>query len=145
MLTHFHRLVVPADANHHGTLYAGSLLRLALEAAYAGAYRQVGLGANLVLRRALSVECHHPVPIGTVLEIQACGLHATPAYLVIGLIGTPLAEGHGPWMEGLMGFVQVSETGRATPFPALPKLDDLPADLAWTKLRERLAKLLAIR
>ncbi len=145
MLTQFHRLVVPADANHHGTLYAGSLLRLALEAAYAGAYRQAGLGANLVLRRALSVECHHPVPVGTVLEIQACALHATPAYLVIGLLGTPLAEGQGPWMEGLMGFVQVTETGRATPFPAQPKLEGTPDDPAWGRLKDRLQKLLAIR
>ena len=28
-----HRLVLPADANHYGTLYAGSLLKYALEAA----------------------------------------------------------------------------------------------------------------
>jgi acyl-CoA hydrolase len=33
-----HRLVLPADANHYGTLYAGSLLKYALEAAYAAAY-----------------------------------------------------------------------------------------------------------
>ena len=145
MLTQFHRLVVPADANHHGTLYAGSLLRLALEAAYAAAYRQAGLGANLVLRRVLSVECHHPVPVGTVLEIVGGALYATPAYLVIGLLGTPLGEGQGPWMEGLMGFVQVTDHGRATPFPTPLKLDDPPADPVWDRLRDRLGKLLAVR
>ena len=37
-----HRLVLPADANHHGTLYAGSLLRYGLETAYAAASRAVG-------------------------------------------------------------------------------------------------------
>ena len=37
-----HRLVLPADSNHHGTLYAGSLLRYALEAAYAAASRGAG-------------------------------------------------------------------------------------------------------
>ena len=29
-----HRLVLPGDANHHGTLYAGALLRIALEAVW---------------------------------------------------------------------------------------------------------------
>ena len=29
-MTHYARLILPGDANHHGTLYAGSLLRLAL-------------------------------------------------------------------------------------------------------------------
>ncbi len=37
-----HWLVLPAEANHHGTLYAGSLLRLALEAGYATAWKHVG-------------------------------------------------------------------------------------------------------
>ena len=46
-----HRLVLPRDANHHGSLYAGVLLSFALEAAYATAYRAVGQSANLVLKR----------------------------------------------------------------------------------------------
>ena len=69
-LTQFHRLILPADANHHGTLYAGSLLRLALEAGYATAWKHVGTEANLVLRRVLNLECLRPVPVGTVIEIE---------------------------------------------------------------------------
>ena len=38
-----HRLIVAADANHHGTLYAGSLLRIVLEASYATAWRHIDL------------------------------------------------------------------------------------------------------
>ena len=38
-----HHLVLPRDANHHGTLYAGVLLSLALEAGYATAFRAAGL------------------------------------------------------------------------------------------------------
>ena len=53
-----HRLVLPADANHYGTLYAGSLLKYALEAAYAAATRSVGSEANLMLRRVLSIVLH---------------------------------------------------------------------------------------
>ena len=50
-LIHFHRLILAADANHHGTLYASTLLRLALEAGYATAWKHLGTETNLVLRR----------------------------------------------------------------------------------------------
>jgi len=65
-----HRLVLPADANHHGTLYAGSLLRYALETAYATACRGVGPAANLMLRRVVSLECRSSVPVGSLVEIR---------------------------------------------------------------------------
>src|SRR5437588_5031952 len=81
---------LPADANHHGTLYAGTLLRLALEAGYATAWKHVGTQANLVLRRVLNLECLRPVPVGTVIEINGAVLHRTRAHLVTGLLGTPL-------------------------------------------------------
>ena len=83
-LTRTYRLVLPTDANHHGTLYAGSLLRLTLEAAYATAWRHVGNEANLVLRRVLNLECLRPVPVGTVIEIEGTVLHRTQVYLVAG-------------------------------------------------------------
>ena len=85
-----HRLVLPVDANHHGTLYAGSLLRIALEAAYATASRLIGDDANILLRRVLSLECYRPVPVGSMVEIRGTVLHLTRAYLVAGLIGSPL-------------------------------------------------------
>src|SRR5215204_3522819 len=96
-VTHTHRLILPSDANHHGTLYAGSLLRLALEAAYATAYRHIGAGANVVLRRVHNLECLRPVPVGTVVELQGLVLHQTRAYLVTGILGTPLKGDDGPW------------------------------------------------
>ena len=58
-----HRLVLPRDANHHGTLYAGVLLALALEAGYATAYRAAGASANLVLKRVLDLRCYEPLPL----------------------------------------------------------------------------------
>src|ERR1700720_4424219 len=77
-----HRLILPADANHHGTLYAGNLLRLSLEAAYATAWKHIGTEANLVLRRVLNMECLRPVPVGTVIESFGAVLHRTQAYLI---------------------------------------------------------------
>jgi acyl-CoA thioesterase YciA len=142
-ITLTNRLIVPADANHHGTLYAGSLLRIALEAAYATAVRCVGNEANILLRRVLSLECYRPVPVGTLVEIQGTVLHLTRAYMVTAIIGSPLNGQKSPWMDGLMGFVQVDATGRAAEFPVEIKI---PAPGAsWDNLRERMQKLLKIR
>jgi len=144
-VTHTHRLILPADANHHGTLYAGSLLRLALEAAYATAHRHIGAKANLVLRRVLDIECYYPAPIGTVVEIVGAAIHQTQAYLVIGLVGTPLDGRAGPWMDGMMGFVQIDDNSRPTGIPVEAHPVELPAGDAWQKLKERLAQRLTAR
>jgi acyl-CoA thioesterase YciA len=143
--TLYHRLILPADANHKNTLYAGSLLRLALEAGYATAWKHVGPQANLVLRRVLNLECLRPVPVGTVIEIEGAVLHRTQVYLVAGLIGTPLEAGQGPWLEALLGFAQVDDDGRpdALPEGAGPGL--IPETESWRKLGGRMNKLLHLR
>ncbi|MBY0588630.1 acyl-CoA thioesterase [bacterium] len=139
-----HRLILPVDTNHHGTLYAGSLLRMSLEAAYAAAHRTIGPNANIVLRRVLNVECNEPVPVGSVVEIRATLLHARRAYVVIGLLGSPIQPGAGPWMEGLMAFVQISEAGRPAPLPIdLTQTDAPSAD--WHVIHERMKKLLRVK
>ena len=143
--TYTHRLILPTDANHHGTLYAGSLLRLTLEAAYATAWRYVGADANLVLRRVLNLECLRPVPIGTVIEIQGLVLHRTQAYLVTALVGSPLDADQGPWMEALLGFAQVDTDGRPTSLPPGTAAVEVPAVEPWRRLCERMQKLLRVR
>ncbi len=135
-----HRLVVPGDANHHGTLYAGALLRMALEAGYAAASRVVGNRASLVLRRVLNLECYQPVPVGRVLEIRARPLLAKKAYMVIGLIGSPLEPHQACWMDGLMSFAQVDDTGRVAPFPGDIEIEEPPDD-SWRALVRRMQKL----
>ena len=144
-ITLSHRLVLPSDANHHGTLYAGSLLRITLEAAYATACRHIGTQANVVLRRVLNLECLRPVPVGTVVELHGRVMHQARAYLVTGLIGTPLQPGEGPWVEALLGFAQVDETGRPAEFPEERALPALPEDERWHRLEERIQKLLRLR
>jgi acyl-CoA thioesterase YciA len=145
-ITYSHRLILPIDSNHYGTLYAGSLLRIALEAGYATAWKHVGPHANLVLRRVLNLECDRPVPIGTVIEIRGAVLHRTQAYLITGLIGAPLQAEQPPWMEALLGFVQVDESGRPQPFPNnLPDIDLPESADNWPQMIERMQKLLRIR
>lgn len=141
----FHRLILPVDANHKNTLYAGSLLRLALEAGYATAWKHVGHRANLVLRRVLNLECLRPVPVGTVIEIEGAVLHRRQAYLVTGLLGTPLAPGQGPWLEALIGFAQVDDIGKVDSLPEGAGPADVPEAESWRRLDDRLHKLLRLR
>jgi len=140
-----HRLILPRDANHHGTLYAGVLLSLALEAGYAVAYRAAGASANLVLRRVLDLRCYEPVPVGRVVEIRGSEVFRARAQVVVALWGTPLAGRSAPWMDGLMQFVQVDASGRPEPLENEP--DGLPPTLGppWSGLRERALKLRSIR
>lgn len=143
-ITHSHKLVLPSDANHHGTLYAGAMLRLVLEAGYATAWKHVGPAANLVLRRVLNMECLRPVPVGIVVELQGVVLHRTAVYLVCGLVGAPWDDG-GPWAEGLFGFAQVTAEGKLTPFPeVLPPVAKPPGEV-WDRLEQRMSKLLRLR
>ncbi len=141
-----HRLILPRDANHHGTLYAGSMLSLALEAGYSTAYRAVGQSANLVLKRVLDLRCFEPVSIGRVVEIRGQEVFRARAQVVVALRGTPLNGRTRPWMDSLMQFVQINETGHPEPLSAEPFEGDAPELLPpWAELRDRARKLLAIR
>lgn len=140
-----HKLVLPSDANHHGTLYAGAMLRFGLEAGYATAWKHIGPQANLVLRRVLNMECLRPVPVGVVVEIQGTVLHRTSAYLICGLVGTPLHTDQGPWIEALMGFAQVDDEGRVSHFPEDLPAVEVPPGETWQRLADRMRKLLRVR
>jgi acyl-CoA hydrolase len=140
-----HRLILPRDANHYGTLFAGGLLSLALEAGYASAYRIIGPSANLVLKRVLDVRCYEPVKVGRVIEIRGREVHRAHAMVVIALYGTPLPQRSKPWMDGLMQFVQVDDSGQPIPIEGIAPVYPLPLDPPWESLRERSVRLLAIR
>ncbi len=143
-ITTTHRLILPTDTNHHGTLYAGSLLRIALEAGYATAWCYTGPEANLLLRRVLNIECLRPVPVGTVIEIKGSVLHRSHAYLVTGLIGTPLHNDQGPWLEALLGFAQVDDEGKPAALPSATEVT-VAEEGDWGRLADRLRKLLRVR
>lgn len=140
-----HRLILPRDANHHGTLYAGVLLSLSLEAAYATAFRAAGLNANLVLKRVLDLRCYEPVSVGRVVQIRGRELHRARAQIVVGLWGSSVEDVSSPWMDGLMQFVQVDSTGRPEPLDEEPVDEPMPLTSPWSGLRDRARKLLHIR
>ncbi len=140
-----HRLVLPRDANHHGTLYAGTLLSLALEAGYAAAYRVAGPHANLVLKRVLDLRCYTPVPVGNVVAIRAAEVYRARAQVVVALYGTALSGNSRPWMDGLMQFVQVDLRGHPEPLGIEPLDGENPLAPPWEQLRVRARQLLSIR
>jgi acyl-CoA thioesterase YciA len=140
-----HHLVLPRDANHHGTLYAGVLLSMALEAGYATAFRAAGLNANLVLKRVLDLRCYEPVPVGRVVQIRGREIHRARAQIVVALIGSSKADQPPLWMDSLMQFVQVDAEGRPVPLEDEPEDDILMLDPPWSPLRDRARKLLQIR
>ncbi|MFO0911015.1 MAG: acyl-CoA hydrolase [Isosphaeraceae bacterium] len=141
-----HRLILPRDANHYGTLYAGVLVTLALEAAYATAFRAVGLSANLVLKRVLDLRCYEPVRIGRVVEIRGCEIHRARAQIVVGLYGSPLsADRPHPWLDGLMQFVQVDDHGRPEALEGEPIENPAVLPAPWQALHDRALRLLSVR
>jgi acyl-CoA thioesterase YciA len=140
-----HRLVLPRDANHHGTLYAGVLLSLALEAGYATAFRAAGLNANLVLKRVLDIRCYEPVPVGQVVQIRGREIHRARAQIIVALSGSSQLDQATPWMDGLMQFVQVDSEGRPEALDDEPVDEPVDLDAPWSVLRDRARKLLHIR
>ena len=141
-----HRLILPREANHHGTLYAGSLVALALEAAYSTGYRAIGTSANLVLKRVVDLRCLEPVPIGEVVQIRGVVLFQRSAQIVVGLYGSPLRGREKPWMDALMQFVQIDESGRPKPFEGYESIEsEIAFQTPWDELASRLTSLLAIR
>ena len=141
-----HRLILPREANHHGTLYAGSLVALALEAAYSTGYRAIGTSANLVLKRVVDLRCLEPVPIGEVVQIRGVVLFQRSAQIVVGLYGSPLRGRDKPWMDALMQFVQIDESGRPKPFEGYESIaSEIEFQTPWDELAFRLTSLLAIR
>jgi acyl-CoA thioesterase YciA len=140
-----HHLVLPRDANHYGTLYAGVLVSLALEAGYATAFRAAGLNANLVLKRVLDLRCYEPVAVGRVVQIRGREIHRARAQIVVALLGVCQADQGSPWMDSLMQFVQVDASGRPVALDEEPNGETLNLDPPWSSLRERARKLLHIR
>ncbi len=140
-----HHLVLPRDANHHGTLYAGALVSLALEAGYATAFRAAGLNANLVLKRVLDLRCYEPVPVGSVVQIRGRAIHRARRQIVVALRGSSQVHQESPWMDSLMQFVQVDGNGRPVPLSEEPDGDPVSLEHPWPALRDRALKLLQIR
>ena len=96
-----------------------------------------------MLRRVLSLECRRAVPVGSLVEIRGAVLQVRQGYLVVGVVGMPLAGHTLPWMDGLLGFAQVDAAGLPVDLPGpVEAAGDAPL---WQPLVTRLEKLAEIR
>jgi|GEM_PF-6861057 hypothetical protein len=73
---------------------------------------------SLIFSRVLPLT-HANHSEGTVLQ-------RTQVYLVTELIGAPLEAQQGPWMEALLGFAQVDDTGRPDALPEGAGVGEVP-------------------
>jgi hypothetical protein len=56
-----------------------------------------------------------------------------------------LNPGEGPWLEALLGFAQVDESGKVDALPEQAGTPEAPDSEPWQRLRDRLQKLLHVR
>ena len=96
-----------------------------------------------MLRRVLSIECRRTVPVGALVEIRGGVVQVRRAYVVVGVVGMPLAGHSLPWMDGLLGFAQVDAAGLPVDLPA--EIEPVSESPLWQPLLTRLEKLGGIR
>ena len=105
-------LVLPALANHHGTLFAGQGLQLLAKAAFLAA-RSLAQ-REVVMAGVSAVDFHHPVPVGHQLLLRAWVSRvgrSSMTVCVTGLAdapGVPLDEA----LRGVFEMVAVDASGR---------------------------------
>ncbi|MFV0293658.1 MAG: acyl-CoA thioesterase [Paracoccus sp. (in: a-proteobacteria)] len=112
-LTETTELILPARANHYGTLFAGDALSMMANAAYTAASRYVR--GNVVLARVSEVDLTAPVPVGSLLTLRArivsCGRSAVLVD-VTGLCEQPETGQHEQVAQGQFNMVAVDKDGR---------------------------------
>lgn len=107
-------LVLPALANHHGTLFAGQGLLLMAKAAYLAA--RAHAQRDIVMAGVKSVDFMRPVPVGHTLTLQAQVVRSGRASMTVRVLGTSAAVAQ-PAQEVLQGefeLVAIDAEGRPT-------------------------------
>ena len=85
MVTETTQLVLPAQANHYGTLFAGEALSMMAGADYTVASRFAR--GNVVLASVDTVRFIAPVPVGRLLTLRAAVLHSSRSAIRVEVTG----------------------------------------------------------
>ncbi|MDA7417311.1 acyl-CoA thioesterase [Xenophilus arseniciresistens] len=105
-------LVLPALANHHGTLFAGQGLQLMAKAAYLAA--RAHARRDIVMAGVKSVDFLRPVPVGHTLTLRAQVVRSGRASMTVRVLGSSAAVAQ-PAQEVLQGefeLVAIDADGR---------------------------------
>lgn len=107
------QLVLPAQANHYGTLFAGEGLSMMAGAAYAAASRHAR--GNVVLASVIEVRFIAPVPVGRLLILRAAIAQSSRSAIrveVTGLCEDPQTGLVTEVAQGQFNMVAVNDRGR---------------------------------
>lgn len=107
-------LVLPALANHHGTLFAGQSLQMLAKAAFLAA-RSLAQ-CEVVMAGVTGVEFLQPVPIGHQLLLRAWVSRVGRSSMTVCVIGLTDAPGvpQDEALKGVFEMVAVDASGRPT-------------------------------
>ena len=111
--TELHELVLPAMANHHGTLFAGQGLQLMAKAAFLAA-RSLAQ-REVVMAGVTGVEFTAPIPVGYTLSLRAWVSRVGCSSMTVCVSGHTEAPA-APLEEALKGvFEMVAVDGKGRP------------------------------
>ena len=111
--TELTELVLPAQANHYGTLFAGQALSMLAQAAFTAASRHAR--ANVVLAGVTELRFIAPVPVGNLFIMAARVISAGRSSMVVEVIAShedPQTGDKAPVAQGQFQMVAVNEHGR---------------------------------
>ncbi|WBU63343.1 acyl-CoA thioesterase [Paracoccus aerodenitrificans] len=106
-------VILPAQANHYGTLFAGNALSMLAKAAFAAASRHAC--ANVVLGSVSDLRFTAPVPVGSLFSVHAHVSESGNSSMVVELSGhceDPATGEKGKVVQGRFQMVAVNEHGR---------------------------------
>lgn len=112
-ITELTELVLPAQANHYGTLFAGQALSMLAQAAFTAASRHAR--SNVVLAGVQDLRFTAPVPVGQLFIITARVTHAGRSSMVVEVAASredPQTGDKAPVAQGQFQMVAVNQHGR---------------------------------
>ena len=112
-ITELTELVLPAQANHYGTLFAGQALSMLAQAAFTAASRHAR--SNVVLAGVQNLRFTAPVPVGQLFTIAARVLCAGRSSMVVEVVASredPQTGERAQVAQGQFQMVAVNEHGR---------------------------------
>ncbi len=112
-ITELTELVLPAQANHYGTLFAGQALSMLAQAAFTAASRHAR--SNVVLAGVENLRFTAPVPVGNLFIMAARVISAGRSSMVVEVVAShedPLTGARAPVAQGQFQMVAVNEHGR---------------------------------
>lgn len=122
-----HALILPAQANHRGTLFAGQGLQSLATAAFLAARQRAQ--CEVVMAAASGVDFLAPIPVGHALTLRAAVCRVGRTSMTVSVTGLAARPGFRTTevLQGRFEMVAVNAAGRPVALPASQPLQETPA------------------